>query len=100
MWRRRRDDVTVVTDYVEPLAVQHRRRIRIRLVAMAVWIVGWVVSGILWRHGVLATVILLGSGPGIWMLWWLLVPQRAPGHRRAVTRRGPRALPGPGHGTS
>jgi hypothetical protein len=94
MWRRRREEIAVVTDYVEPLAVQHRRRIRTRLVAMAVWIVGWVVAGILWRHGVLATVILLGSGPGVWILWWLLVPHREPGHRQAVTRRGPRALPG------
>lgn len=93
--RRRRDDVAVVTDLVEPLAAQHRRRIRIRLVAMAVWIAGWVVAGILWRDGWLATAILLGSGPGVWVLWWLLVPQSDAGRRAAVTLRGPRALPGP-----
>ena len=92
--RRRPDDVAVVTDLVEPLVVQHRRRIRIRLVAMAVWIAGWIVAGMLWRDGWLATAILLGSGPGIWALWWLLVPQPDRGRRRAVTRRGPRELPG------
>lgn len=90
--RRRRDEAQVVTDLREPLAVQHRRRIRIRLVAMVVWIAGWVVAGVLWRHGVLATAILLGSGPGVWAVWWLLAPRHDPGRRRAVT---PRALPGP-----
>lgn len=93
--RRRRQEVTVVTDYVEPLAVHHRRLMRNRLVAMVVWIAGWVVAGMMWRHGWLATVILLGTGPGVWILWWLLVPQRTPGHRRAVTLRSGRALPGP-----
>ena len=94
--RRRSDDIAVVTDLVEPLVVQHRRRIRIRLVAMVVWIAGWVVAGMLWRDGWLATAILLGSGPGIWVLWWLLVPRRVPGRRKAVTRAGPGALPGSG----
>ncbi|MDQ4119642.1 MAG: DUF3099 domain-containing protein [Actinomycetota bacterium] len=91
--RRRRDDVAVVTDLAEPLVVQHRRRIRVRLVAMAVWIAGWVVAGMLWRDGWLATAVLLGSGPGIWLLWWLAVPRHDPGRRQAVRTRGPRALP-------
>lgn len=78
----------MVTDLREPLALEHRRRIRIRLVAMVVWIAGWVVAGALWRHGWLATGILLGSGPGIWLLWWLFVPRRPAGRRRPV--RAPR----------
>ena len=91
--RRRSDEAVVVTDMREPLRLQHRRRIQIRLVAMVVWIAGWIVAGALWRDGWLATAILLGSGPGVWMLWWLLVPPRDPGRRTAVTRRGPRELP-------
>lgn len=95
MRRRRREPVQVVTDLREPLAVEHGRRIRIRLVAMVVWIAGWVVAGALWRHGWLATGILLGSGPGVWTLWWLLAPRPSPGRRQAVTAPVRRALPGP-----
>lgn len=91
--RRRRDEIAVVTDYVEPLVVHHRRLMRNRLIAMVVWIAGWIVAGTLWRDGWLATAILLGSGPGVWLVWWLLVPQRSPGRRRAVTAPGLRALP-------
>jgi len=97
--RRGSGEIAVVTDLAEPLVVQHRRRIRIRLVAMVVWIAGWVAAGMLWRDGWLATAVLLGSGPGVWILWWLLVPQRRPGRRRAVTRAGLRALPA-AHGDS
>ncbi|ANY05168.1 hypothetical protein AFB00_01270 [Pseudonocardia sp. HH130630-07] len=83
----------VVTDLREPLAVEHGRRIRIRLVAMVVWIIGWVVSGLFWRDGWLATAILLTSGPGVWILWWLFVPRRTAGRRRPVDGRPPRSLP-------
>lgn len=93
-WRRG-EPVQVVTDLREPLVAQHRRRIRIRLVALAVWIAGWIVAGVLWRHGWLAVGILLGSGPGIWLLWWLLVPAPDVGRRRAVTPPPRRGLPGP-----
>ncbi|MFP5020342.1 hypothetical protein [Pseudonocardia phyllosphaerae] len=93
MRRRRREPVQVVTDLREPLVVEHRRRIRVRLVAMVVWIIGWVVAGALWQHGWLATGILLGSGPGIWILWWLVMPSPAHGRRRDVDPRPPRALP-------
>ncbi|MEU4376186.1 MULTISPECIES: hypothetical protein [Pseudonocardia] len=68
MRRRRREQVRVVTDLTEPLTVEHGRRIRIRLVAMVVWIAGWIVAGALWRDGWLATAILLTSGPGLWIL--------------------------------
>ena len=93
MRRHRREPVQVVTDLHEPLAVEHGRRIRIRLVAMVVWIAGWIVAGALWRDGVLATMILLSSGPGLWLLWWLLVPRRPPERRRPVTPPPPRGLP-------
>ena len=85
----------VVTDLREPLAVEHGRRIRIRLVAMAVWIAGWILAGVLWRDGLLATAILVTSGPGVWILWWLFVPPRNTGGRRyPVTPRASRDLPG------
>ncbi|MBW0101040.1 hypothetical protein [Pseudonocardia sp. KRD291] len=93
--RARRPDPVVVTDMHEPLILVHRRQIRTRLVMMVVWIIGWVVAGALWRHGYLATGILLGSGPGIWILWWLVTARRPAGRRQAVTARAPRALPGP-----
>lgn len=93
MRRHRREPVQVVTDLHETLAVEHGRRIRIRLVAMVVWIAGWIVAGTLWRDGVLATMILLSSGPGLWLLWWLLVPRRPPERRRPVTPPPPRELP-------
>ncbi|MEQ3550241.1 hypothetical protein WIS52_07145 [Pseudonocardia nematodicida] len=93
MRRRRRDPVHVVTDLRETLAVEHGRRIRIRLVAMVVWIAGWIVAGALWRHGVLATAILFASGPGVWMVWYLLMPTRSAGSRQPVTPRRPQ-LPG------
>ncbi|MBN9793599.1 hypothetical protein DMP17_34225 [Pseudonocardia sp. TMWB2A] len=95
MRRRRRERVQVVTDLTEPLTVEHGRRIRIRLVAMVVWIAGWIVAGALWRDGWLATAILLTSGPGLWILWWLFVPSRERGRREPVGRRPPRALPAP-----
>ncbi|OLM19441.1 hypothetical protein Ae707Ps1_3700 [Pseudonocardia sp. Ae707_Ps1] len=88
----------VVTDLREPLAVEHGRRIRIRLVAMAVWIAGWIVAGVFWRDGWLATAILLTSGPGVWILWWLFVPRPGHGRREPVRAREPRRLPGPADG--
>lgn len=92
--RARKPDPVVVTDLREPLIAVHRRRIRIRLVMMVVWIAGWIVAGTLWRHGYLATGILLGSGPGIWVVWWLVAPRRVTGRRRPVPPPGRRALPG------
>lgn len=94
--RARKPAAVVVTDLHEPLIAVHRRQIRTRLVMMVVWIAGWVVAGTLWRHGILATGILLASGPGIWILWWTVMPKRAAGRRSPVTARPPRALPGPG----
>ena len=91
--RRREPEPVVVTDLHEPLIAVHRRQIRTRLVMMVVWIAGWVVAGTLWRHGYLATGILLASGPGIWITWWLVVPRRVTGHRSPVTTRRARALP-------
>lgn len=84
----------VVTDLHEPLHVVHGRIMRFRLVLFGIWLVGWVVSGLLWRDGWLATAILLGSGPGIWLVVGLLRAGRRPGHREPVGRR---AL-GPGAG--
>lgn len=84
----------VVTDLQEPLAVEHGRRIRIRLVAMTVWIAGWIVAGALSAHGWLATAVLLGSGPGVWLLWWLLAPRPPAARRRPVTAPPRRRLPG------
>lgn len=95
MRRRRREPVQVVTDLHEPLAVQHGRRIRIRLGAMVVWIAGAILAGTQWQDGTLATTILLASGPGLWMVWWLLAPPRDRGSREPVHRSGPRQLPGP-----
>ena len=96
--RARKPEPVVVTDLREPLVAVHRRLIRTRLVMMAVWIVGWLVAGALWRHGYLATGILLLSGPGVWVTWWWVAP-RGPGGRRSPV--GPprrRALPGPDGG--
>lgn len=90
--RARRPDPVVVTDLREPLIAVHRRQIRSRLVLMVVWIAGWVVAGALWRHGYLATGILLASGPGIWIVWWLVVPRRITGGRSPVPAPGCRAL--------
>jgi hypothetical protein len=70
---------------------------RMRLVLFAIWLVGWVVSGILWRDGWLATAILLGSGPGVWIIVGLLRAGRQPGRREPVSRR---ALEGPGAGAA
>ena len=86
-------DVTVVTDLREPLTVVHRRLIRARLVLMAVWIAGWIVAGVLYRHGWLATGILLVSGPGVWVAYVAVASRRRPGHREPVTRA---ALPAAG----
>lgn len=93
--RARRPDPVVVTDLREPLIAVHRRQIRTRLVMMVVWIAGWVVAGALWRQGYLATGILLASGPGIWIVWWLVVPRRITGRRSPVPAPRRRALPGP-----
>ena len=84
----------------EPLVVVHRRMMRQRLVLMVIWIVGWIVAGALYRHGYLATGILLVSGPGVWLVhyawrWW-----HRPGPREAVRAPSRRALEGPGAGGS
>lgn len=93
--RARKPDPVVVTDLREPLVAVHRRLIRLRLAMMAVWIAGWVVAGMLWRHGYLATGILLASGPGLWILWWMVAPRRPEGRRRPVGPPRRRALPHP-----
>lgn len=77
----------VVTDLREPLIVVHRRMMRERLVLMVVWIAGWVVAGALYRHGYLATGILLASGPGVWLAHYAWRCRHAPGRREPVTRR-------------
>lgn len=83
----------VVTDLREPLIVVHRRMMRARLVLMVVWIAGWVVAGVLYRHGWLATAILLATGPGVWIIYVALTSRRRPGRREPVT---PAALPAGG----
>ncbi len=83
----------VVTDMREPLVVVHRRMMRQRLVLMVIWIIGWVVAGLLSPgHGYLATAILLVSGPGLWLVHYAWQSRFRPGHREPVTRR---ALEGP-----
>ena len=84
----------------EPLIVVHRRMMRQRLVLMVIWIAGWSVAGALYRHGYLATAILLVSGPGVWLVhytwrWW-----HRPGSREEVRAPPRRALGGPGAGGS
>ena len=91
--RARKPDAVVVTDLREPLVAVHRRLIRTRLVLMVVWIAGWIVAGMLWRHGYLATGILLASGPGVWIVWWLVAPRHVVGRRRPVGPPRPRARP-------
>jgi hypothetical protein len=88
----------VVTDMREPLVVVHRRMMRQRLVLMVVWIAGWALAGAVYRHGYIATAILLVTGPGVWLAfygwrWW-----HRPGAREPVTAvaRQRRALGGPG----
>ena len=93
----RRPAPVVVTDLHEPLYVVHARIMRFRLVLFGVWLVGWAVSGLLWREGWLATAILLGSGPGVWLVVGLIRSGRRPGRREPVGRR---ALGGPGAGAA
>ena len=81
----------------EPLVVVHRRMMRQRLVLMVIWIIGWAVAGLLYRHGYLATAILLLSGPGVWLVHYAWQSRHRPGSREPVTRR---ALGGPGAGGS
>lgn len=83
----RRPAPVVVTDLHEPLYVVHGRIMRMRLALFAFWLVGWVVSGMLWRDGWLATAILLGTGPGVWIVVGLLRSGRQPGRREPVSRR-------------
>ena len=97
----RRPAPVVVTDLHEPLYVVHGRIMRFRLVLFGVWLVGWVVSGVLWRDGWLATAILLGSGPGVWLVVGLIRSRTAAGAPRAGrppgagrTWRGSSALTG------
>lgn len=94
---RRRPAPVVVTDLREPLHVVHGRIMRLRLTLGAVWLVGWIVSGILWRDGWLATAILMGSGPGVWLVVGWARAGRRPGRREPVSRR---ALGGPGAGAA
>ncbi len=96
MFRRHAAPV-VVTDLHEPLYVVHSRIMRRRGVLFGIWLVGWVISGLLWRDGWLATAILFGSGPGVWVVVGLVMARRRPGHREPVGRR---ALGGPGAGTA
>ncbi|WP_297652763.1 hypothetical protein [Pseudonocardia sp.] len=84
--RPRRSPPVVVTDMREPLIVVHRRMMRVRLVLMVIWLAGWVVAGVLYRHGWLATAILLGSGPGVWMVWFAVRSRCRTGRREAVSR--------------
>jgi hypothetical protein len=93
----RRPAPVVVTDLHEPLHVVHGRIMRFRLVLFGVWLVGWAISGVLWRDGWLATAILLGSGPGVWLVVGLIRSRRRPGRREPVGRR---ALGGPGAGAA
>ena len=79
----RRAAPVVVTDLHEPLYVVHSRIMRMRLVLFGIWLVGWTVSGILWRDGWLATAILLGSGPGVWVVVGLVRARQATGAPRA-----------------
>lgn len=95
----RRSRPVVVTDYREPLVVVHRRMIRLRLVLLGVWLIGWVIAGLLHRTGWLATLILLLSGPGVWLVVLAVTEWRRPGRRVAVTPRR-RALEGPGAGAA
>ena len=97
----------MVTDLREPLHVVHGRIMRRRLLLGAVWLVGWIVSGVLWRDGWLATTILLGSGPGLWLVVGLLRATPVPGRREPVSPRAPggralgaRAPEGPGAGAA
>jgi hypothetical protein len=60
---------------------------------MAVWIAGWIVAGALYRHGWLATGILLASGPGIWLACFAVSSRKRQGRREPVT---PAALPAAG----
>jgi hypothetical protein len=83
-------ELIVVTDLREPLIVVHRRMMRARLVLMAVWIAGWIVAGVLYRHGWLATGILLATGPGVWVAYAALASRRRPGRRLPVTMPPPR----------
>ena len=94
---RRHSAPVVVTDLHEPLHVVHGRMMRTRLVLFAIWAVGWVVAGLLWRDGWLATTILLGSGPPVWAVVWLWKEAHRPGRRVPVAVRR-RALGGPGAG--
>lgn len=100
--RIRRPAPIVVTDMHEPLIVVQRRKMRARLVLFGIWLIGWVVSGILWRDGGLATAILLLSGPGVWLVYCTVLEFRRPGRREAVTPRrkalgpAPAARQGPG----
>jgi len=94
---RRRPAPVVVTDLHEPLYVVHNRIMRMRLLLFGIWLIGWAVSGVLWRNGWLATAILFGSGPGVWLVVGLLRSGRKAGHREPVGRR---ALGGPGAGAA
>ncbi len=95
----RRSRPVVVTDMHEPLIVVHRRMMRTRLVLLGIWLVGWVVSGLLYRTGWLATLILLASGPGVWLVVVIVTERRRPGRREAVSPRRRALEPGaPGEG--
>jgi hypothetical protein len=83
----------VVTDLREPLIVVHRRMMRARLVLMVVWIAGWIVAGALYRHGWLATGILLATGPGVWVVYVAVASRSRPERRVPVSRA---ALPAAG----
>lgn len=103
----RRPVPVVVTDLREPLVLLHRRLMRRRAVLFLVWTAGWIVSGLLWRHGYLATVVLMVSGPGVWLAVWAWEQTRRPGRRepaaprrRAIAPVTPEERAGPGAGAT
>ncbi|WP_214370600.1 hypothetical protein [Pseudonocardia sp. H11422] len=85
----------VVTDLREPLIAVHRRMIRTRTVLMAIWILGWAATGFVHRTGWLAMLILVVTGPVLWLVVFLAGRRTTPGRRVPVDRRR-RALTGPG----
>lgn len=105
----RRSEPVVVTDMQEPLTAVHRRMIRVRLVLMGVWILGWVAAGLVVtgplagtgpHTGWVAILIVVLTGPALWALNRLRELHRRPGTRTPVSRRaisGP-AAPGAGRG--
>ncbi|MHA6793468.1 hypothetical protein ACVGVM_08090 [Pseudonocardia bannensis] len=85
--RSRPAPAVVVTDLREPLIAVHRRMIRTRVVLMAIWILGWAATGFVYRTGWLAILILVVTGPVLWLAVFLTGQRAAPGPRVPVDRR-------------